>query len=510
LAISKELEAKILRYHFVEHWGPHTIAAQLGIHHSTVDRVLSQAGMPKAERAQRASIIDPYLPFITETLAQYPKLTATRLYAMAQQRGYPGGPSQFRSHIAQLRPRKPNEAYLRLRTLPGEQAQVDWGHFGTVQIGRAKRPLMAFVMVLSWSRRIFLRFYLNQRMASFLRGHVAAFEAWDALPRVLLYDNLKSAVLERRDDAIRFHPTLLALSAHYRFEPRPVAVARGNEKGRVERAIRYIRDSFFAGRQWSDIEDLNAQADAWCAGVSANRPCPEDPRMTVSEAFAQEQPLLLALPDNPFETDERVEVSVGKSPYIRFDLNDYSVPHTQVQRTLTVMASLTQVRVFDGGEVIAEHPRVYGKAEQIEHPAHIEALISAKRGARHHRGQDRLAHDAPSSRELLQQAAHRGSPLSSTTAQLVQLLDDYGAAELEHAIAEALKNDVPHPNGVRQVLERRREQWDRLPPLTLTLPDNDKARNIVVRAPSLAAYDQLDADADADGKNDTEQTDDHT
>ena len=511
MTISKELEAKILRYHFVEHWGPHTIATQLGVHHSTVDRVLSQAGMPKAERTRQASIIDPYLPFITETLGQYPKLTATRLYAMAQQRGYPGGPSQFRSHVAQLRPRKPSEAYLRLRTLPGEQAQIDWGHFNYVQIGRAQRPLMAFVMVLSWSRRIFLRFYLNQRMESFLRGHVAAFDAWGAVPRVLLYDNLKSAVLERRDDAIRFHPTLLALSAHYRFEPRPVAVARGNEKGRVERAIRYIRDSFFAGRQWSDIEDLNTQADIWCAGTAANRPCQEDQRMTVGEAFTQEQPQLLALPDNPFETDERVEVSVGKTPYVRFDLNDYSVPHTQVQRTLTVIASLTRVRVLNGSEVIAEHPRVYGKAEQIENPAHLEALIDAKRGARHHRGQDRLAHAAPSSRELLQQAAHRGSPLSSTTAQLVQLLDDYGAAELEQAIVEALGNDVPHPNGVRQVLERRREQRHRLPPLTLTLPDNDKARNIVVRSPSLALYDQLDTDTDTDTdtKNDTEQTDDN-
>ena len=127
MTISKDLEAKILRYHFVECWGPYTIASQLGIHHSAVDRVLSQAGMPKAERTQRASIIDPYLPFINETLAQYPKLTATRLYTMAQQRGYPGGPSQFRSHIAQLRPRKPSEAYLRLRTLPGEHDCKDAG-----------------------------------------------------------------------------------------------------------------------------------------------------------------------------------------------------------------------------------------------------------------------------------------------------------------------------------------------------------------------------------------------
>lgn len=173
------------------------------------------------------------------------------------------------------------------------------------------------------------------------------------------------------------------------------------------------------------------------------------------------------------------------------------------------MASLTRVRILDGGEVVAEHPRVYGKAEQIENPAHIKALIDAKRGAHHHRGQDRLAHAAPSSRQLLQKATHRGTPLSSATAQLVQLLDDYGAAELEQAIVEALKNDAPHPNGVRQVLERRREQRNQLPPLTLTLPDNDKARNIIVRSPSLALYDQLDTDTDTETKNDTEQTDDN-
>ena len=137
---------------------------------------------------------------------------------------------------------------LRLRSLPGEQAQVDWGHFGHLRIGRARRPLMAFVMVLSHSRQIFLRFCLDARMESFLRGHVGAFTAWGGVPRVLLYDNLKSAVLERRGDAIRFHPTLLTFAGHYRYEPRPVAVARGNEKGRFERAIRYVRDGFFAAR----------------------------------------------------------------------------------------------------------------------------------------------------------------------------------------------------------------------------------------------------------------------
>src|SRR5690606_1198036 len=281
MTISKETEAKILRYYFVEKWKVGTISQQLGVHHSTVDRVLAHAGLPKVERAQRASIIDPYLPFIIETLAEFPTLTAARLFEMAKQRGYPGGPSQFRERISQLRPRKQPEAYLRLKTLPGEQAQVDWGHFGHIQIGKAQRPLMAFVMVLSWSRKIFLRFYLNQQMENFLRGHVAAFEAWGGLPKTLLYDNLKSAVLERQGDAIRFHPTLLALSAHYHFDPRPVAVARGNEKGRVERAIRYIRDNFFLGRRWQTLDELNQQAHIWCDGVSCDRPCPDNRELSV-------------------------------------------------------------------------------------------------------------------------------------------------------------------------------------------------------------------------------------
>lgn len=496
MAIDPARKANILRYHFVEHWGVNTIARQLGIHHSTVDRVLAQAGLPKAERSPRPSIVDPYHPLIIETLAQFPRLSAARLYAMAQVRGFTGGASQFRAHVAQLRPRQPSEAYLRLRTLPGEQMQIDWGHFGHLQIGRARRPLMAFVMVLSWSRQIFLRFYLNQRMDSFLHGHVAAFEAFGGVARVGLYDNLRSAVLERRGEAIRFHPTLLALSAHYRYEARPVAPARGNEKGRVERAIRYVRDNFFAGRTWSGLDDLNAQATAWCTGPSAQRRCPEDPDLRVGEAFARERPQLIPLPDNPFPTAERSEVRVGKTPYVRFDLNDYSVPHTQVRRSLTVAATLARVRVLDGATVLADHPRSYAQGEQVEDPAHIEALVAFKRSARAHRAQDRLAHAAPASLELLAQAAQRGTPLARLGAQLLQLLDDYGASELQHAIAEALAHGVPHPNAVRQALERRRELRHRPPPLAVALPDNAQVRNLTVRPAELALYDQLGAALD--------------
>ena len=115
-------------------------------------------------------------------------------------------------------------------------------------------------------------------------------------------------------DAIRFNPALLAFAGHYRFEPRPVAVARGNEKGRVERAIRYVRESFFAAREYADLADLNAQAEAWTSGLAADRRCPEDVSLTVREAFVQEVPRLLVLPENPYPTDEQVAVTVGKTP----------------------------------------------------------------------------------------------------------------------------------------------------------------------------------------------------
>jgi transposase len=492
MVIPPDIEAQILRYYHAEKWKIGTIAAQLHIHHSVVRRVIAQqAGLPQATPRQRPSQIDAYLPFILQTLEKFPKLTASRLYAMVRERGYPGRPDHFRHLIACHRPRPKAEAYLRLRTLPGEEGQVDWAQFGYLEIGRARRPLMAFVMVLSYSRQIFLRFCFDARMENFLRGHVAAFAAWDGLPRVLLYDNLKSAVLERRGDAIRFHPTLLGFAGHYRFEPRPVAIARGNEKGRVERAIQYVRHAFFAARTFIDIDDLNAQAEAWCRGAAADRRCPAEPERTVGDVFAAEKTRLLALPDNPVPLLERVVVSVGKTPYVRFDLNDYTVPHAYVRRILTVLADPHEVRIADGAQVIACHRRSYDRGAQIEDPAHVQALVDAKHAAHQHSANDRLAHAAPASQTLLNRAAENGANLGAITTALINLLDRYGAAALQDAILDAMLRDVPHHSAVRLALERQRLQQGGEPPVAIILPPHVRDRDAPVRPHALETYDQL-------------------
>lgn len=484
--IPHDIEEKILRLHFVEHWQIGTIAGQCGVHHSTVRRVLHTCGVPDSG-AMKPSMVDPFRPFMEETLEKYPTLPASRLHAMVVERGYNGAAGHFRRIVANMRPRKPAEAYHRLRTLIGEEAQVDWGHFGQARVGRATRPLSAFVMVLSWSRMPFVCFSYDQRMGTFLDGHIRAFRFFQGVPRLLLYDNLRSVVTARRGLAVQFNQTALDFAAHYRFEPRPVGVRRGNEKGRVERMIRYLRTSFWPARTYDSLGDLNEQALRWCQQIAGKRPCPEDNTMNVYEAWANEQPRLLPLPGDDFPAVDRLDVRVGKQPYARFDRNDYSVPYDRVRRTLTVHATPSAVELFDGHERVASHPRSFGKDEQIEDFAHLDGLMRAKREAREGRGLDQLHHAVPESAVLLEGAAKRGHNLGSAVAGLLRLVDTWGPEPVRIAVAEAIAADALHVAAVRQLLEHRAETQGILPPLAITLPE--KVRGLHVAPHALSTYD---------------------
>ena len=179
---------------------------------------------------------------------------------------------------------------------------------------------------------------------------------------------------------------------------------------------------------------------------------------------------------------------------MRFVLNDYSIPPTHVRRLLTVVADPQRVRILDGGQVLAEHPRCYDRDEQVEITAHIDALVAHKHQARQHRETDRLAQAVPASQTLLAQAAERGQRLGAITRELVRLLDRYGAEELQAAIAEALGRGVPHPHAVRLVLERRREARQLPPPVDIALSPEAQQRDVPVQPHRLEPYDQLTGD----------------
>jgi transposase len=483
--ISPETRTQIRRYFYAEHWKVGTIATELGVHPDAVRNAI-EAERFKNARPLRASLVDPYAGFIRQTLDQHPRLRATRIYQMIRDRGYGGSISQLRRAVASLRPLN-REPFLKLQVFPGEQAQVDWAHFGHVMVGRAKRALSCFVMTLSHSRALYLEFFFDQTMENFLRGHVHAFEAWSGQPRVILYDNLKSAVLERRGQHILFHPRLLELSGHYHFAPRPCQVRAGNQKGRVERAIRYVRDSFWAARSFVTLAETNRQALQWRDQVAHQRRWPGGDNRTVADVFAEERPRLLPPALHPFPTERIETVSSRKSIYVRFDLNDYSIPPEAVGHQLTLAASDTQVRLLDHSVEIARHIRSYDRHQLVLDPAHQEAVLKSKRKAFHSTPGGRLEQAVPESKTLLDLAFTQGESAGTQTSQLMKLLEQYGAAALRSAILEALQRNTPRASSVAFLLRRQ----PRSAPLALDLSRHPEAQAIDVRPHNLATYDEL-------------------
>jgi len=483
--IDAEVRVQIRRYFYAEHWKVGTIAQALGLHPDTVRRAVEVERFHRAEQL-RATMLDPYLPFVRQTLEAHPRLCATRLHQMLRDRGYRGSIEQLRRVVARLRP-QPHEAFLRLQVFAGEQAQVDWAHFGSVMIGRAKRTLSCFVMTLSWSRALYLEFFFDQTMESFLRGHVNAFRSFNGAARVALYDNLKSAVLERHGSQIHFNPRLLELAAHYHFVPRPCQVRAGNQKGRVERAIRYVCDSFWAARTFTTLEECNRQALKWRDEVAHQRPWPDDRNRTVAQAFIDEQPRLLSLPAHMFNTDCVVAVRSAKIIYVRFDGNDYSIPPEAVGRSLMLAASDTEVRILDGARLIARHHRSYNRQQMVLDPEHQKALLKMKRKARESTRAGNLELAVPDSAVLLERAFAEGESAVQQSAQLLDLLDRYGVRAMRRAVREALERNTPRASSVAFLLR----QCNSTMPLPLDLSRHPQAQNLNVRPHDLETYDEL-------------------
>src|SRR5579862_8238287 len=490
--ISPETRVQIRRYFYAEHWKIGTIATALDVHPDTVRRAIEVERFQHAEPL-RPSVVDPYLPFVRQVLEQHPRLRATRIYQMIRDRGYSGSVEQLRRTVARLRP-QPHEAFLRLQVFPAEQAQVDWAYFGSIMVGRAKRQISCFVITLSWSRALYLEFFFDQTTENFLRGHVRAFQDWSGAPRVILYDNLKSAVLERRGNQIHFNPRLLELAAHYHFAPRPCQVRAGNQKGRVERAIRYVRDSFWAGRTFTTLAECNRQALVWRDQVAHQRRWPGDNGRSVEQVFAEEQPRLLAPPLHPFSTDRIEAVCSRKTIYVRFDLNDYSIPPEAVGRPLTLAASDTTVRILDGAAEIARHQRTYDRRQLVLDPAHSAALLKTKRKALHATPAGRLEQLVPESKTLLDLAFAHGESAGSQTVQLIKLLDEFGPTALRRAVIEALERNTPRASSVAFLLRRRPQVTQ----LSLDLSHHPEAQSVDVRPHDLEVYDELTRTQDDD------------
>lgn len=488
MALPAEILAEMRRLVLVEGWRISAVARRFGCHHSVVRRALA------AELARATKVIpsklDEHKVYIMERLAKYPELTGTRVLSELRERGYTGGVAQVRRFVGQIRKRPAQRPFLRVEFEPGEQAQVDWGSFGAMRVGHTKRAVSGFVMVLSWSRMLFVDFSFDQKLDTFLRLHRFGLEYFGGSPRRVVYDNLKSVVLHHVGRTVQFNPNFLPLAGHYLFEPVAAPVRYPQFKGRVEHGVRFVKQSFYYGRSFRDLGDLRAQARSWMeevANVRRHKTTGERP----VDRLALEQERLIALPERTFDTD-RVEVRVvHKDGRVPFDGNHYSAPPTAVGKTIYVRANDAQVQMIEGAEVIATHKRSWERGRVIEDQRHVEALIERRVSARPTRRRDQLAGFSEEADAYLREVARRRKSLEHEVRKLTRLVRIYGEDEVAEGMKMALGARQFGAGYVRFFLDQRRFSLGLGEAPEPIVTGNKRADSVTVQPHKMETYDAL-------------------
>jgi transposase len=493
MTIPKELRNKVRRLFYVEHYTIHSISQAEGLHPDTVKSAISRTlrkapGVPKVEKR---SILDEYKVEIENKLEHYPKMCATRLLEILKDRGFTGSVKTLRRHLKEVRPHivRKDKAYIYMDVNKGEQGQVDWAHFGELQVGTTTRKLYLFVMVLSWSRAIFAKYTFDMGTASFFALHEEAFQFFSGVPKIILYDNLKSAVISRRGDIVVFNKDCLDVSGYYCFIPRACSPRRGNEKGRVERSIRYIRDNFFCGREVKNLDNLNEELATWIKEKAFQREWPEDKKRTVQEAFNEEVNSLLELPDNPLCLKEVLSVSIGKRPYARFDSNNYSVPPECVMGTLTLSATDTEVVIFRSSEIVAKHARCWDRGKIIEAKDHMEALKASKRYGKVFVVREVICRRIQSANEFIGLSILRGYQPESIVKRLETLTQQYSDEVIDLALQRCIEKGSHTVEAARHYAHCIENELGIPTEASIYLPNIPDVKNLITKSQDLASYD---------------------
>ena len=488
---------EVLRLRFGEGLSIRAIARKVQRSRRTVSRMLSSAhdqgtrAKAKAKAvsaAARQSILTPYVPIVRKLLDDTPELRAPAILERLRPLGDPGGLTIVRDLVSTLRPRPTREAFLTLDFAPGAAAQIDWADFGYALPGCPRR-VSAFVMALCYSRYLYIEFTLSQAMGTFLRCMDRALAFFGGSTTTDIFDNMKTVVQARVGRLTVFNGRLLeyvrarggiALTA---CNPR-----RGNEKGRVERPIGFVRERFWPGRRFANLADLNAQAALWRDSFANGRVHEATGKVPLLVYQNEERRLLKTLPSALVDTDDLDSQGVTKTFRVTFDRNRYSVPFRLVGQTVLVRANDQAVAIFLGTKQIALHARSWNIGDDIEHPSHKQGLLDRKPRASIPvlpPGLDELGEDGERYFKLI--AVGRRS-LQREIVRLTFLVEIFGATTAVEAVREVLATGHVGAEYVEYVIRRKKGAVPTHRPLRLGDPALD---SIHFREPDLSVYDRL-------------------
>ena len=369
----------MLKLAFVDDLGVRAIARRLRMSRKTVRRILDRERRKQAPRsaAPRPTLLSAYDGAIRQMLSDTPELKTPAVLERLRPLGYRGGVTILRNRLRQLRPHAEREPFLTLDFAPGAAVQVDWADFGFALPGCPRR-VSAFVMAMCYSRMLYLEFVLSQAMGSFLRCMERGLRFFGGSTKVDIFDNMKTVVISHTPAATVFNQHFLEYARTRHFGVVACNVARGNEKGRVERPIGFVRERFWPGCRPADLMDMNVKAAAWRDTFANNRVHEVTGKVPALVFEHEERRLLRPVGDAPFSTDDVESAGVTKSFRVRFDRNLYSVPPQLVGQSVVVRANDDAVAVFLGPKQVAAHRRSWDIGHDIEHPAHREAALAKK------------------------------------------------------------------------------------------------------------------------------------
>lgn len=493
--IDYETFCKIRDYHEQQGLKVEQIAQALGLDGRTVAKWIAEPRYRPRHAPVRPSKLDAFKAQIRQWLEAHP-YSAQQIFQRLQEVGFDGGITLVKDYVRTVRPRRA-PAFLTLTFAPGECAQMDWGEYGSVPVGQTRRKLSFFVMVLCWCRLMYLEFTLSQKMEQFLACHQHAFEFFgNRVPEKIMVDNLKSAVLRRLiGEAPVFNRRYLDFANHFGFTITPCNVGKGNEKGRVESGVGYVKKNFLNGLEIPDFSAVNPAAQVWLETIANVRIHGETHQRPV-DRFKEEQPRLHLAPTVPFDIATVESVRASSRFRVTYDTNRYSVPAEYASTPVTLKVYPDRLCIYHQAQLIARHPRCYDRHQDKEHPDHPKALLEHRHHAREQHLLGRFLRLSPKAEAYYQALAQRRLNPRHHVQKIVALSEIYGVEAVARALEDAFAFQAFSCEYIANLLESRQRLLPE--PGALHLTRRQDLLDLEMPEPDLSAYDPATSQADTD------------
>lgn len=440
------------------------IGRELNLDQRTVNRWLKEERFRPRKTTVTGSVLDPFKTEISRMLEKYP-YTAAQVFQQIQELEYSGSYSTVKRYVRRIRPRR-SPAFFKLSFAPGECAQVDWGSYGSVQVGNTRRRLSFFVMVLCYSRLMYVEFTVSQTMEHWLSCHQKAFDFFGGIPSRIMVDNLKSAVLKRIvGQAPVFNMKYLDFSNHYGFSISACGVRKGNEKGIVESGVGYVKKNFLNGLEIKDFSHINPACQHWLANIANVRTHGETKKQPI-EMFKEEN--LQSLPSMPYDSANISQVRASTQFRISLDANRYSVPAEYAGSSLTLKAYPDRLCLYHQEKLIARHTRSYDRHRDIEDPDHPKPLLMKRRKAKEQMIYKRFLGLSPRADEYHQALVDKHLNPTVHLRKIVALSEIYTPEEVTRAMDDAFEFQAFSSEYIANILEQRNRVIPEIGALHLT------------------------------------------